>query len=241
MSQQHKLEQATPPTLSEDDIADYLSNHPDFFERHLRVLSRLRLPHMTNGATVSLVERQIMVLRQNNDQLQRSLKNLVTVAKHNDALVGRIHRLGLALMAVPTIMARLDKLEQALREDFSAERATLVLFQSAPAVDKVVAMPGFVIVAERDADELKPFSTLIKSARTRCGPLRERQKKFLFGADGDGLGSAAMVPLGKGASLGFLAIGNRSRDYFNPGERTDFLDRLGELVTTAIQHGQPEE
>jgi uncharacterized protein YigA (DUF484 family) len=235
MSHQHKLEQATP-ALSEDGIAEYLNNHPDFFERHGRVLARLRLPHAPNGATVSLVERQVMVLRQKNDQLERNLKNLVTVAKHNDALVGKIHRLGLALLTVPGIAARVARLEHALREDFAAERAVLVLFRSKRLAG--IERAGFLIQAARDDEALGPFGTLLKSGKTRCGPLRERQKAYLFGADGDGLGSAAMVPLGKAASLGFLAIGNRDRDYFNPGERTDFLDRLGELVTTAIEHGQ---
>jgi uncharacterized protein len=236
MSQQHKLERSAPPTLSEDDIAAYLSNHPEFFERYPRVLARLRLPHATNSATVSLVERQIAVLRDKNDQLQRSLKNLVTVAKHNDALVGKIHRLGLALLSVPWLEERLETLERALREDFAAERATLVLFRSS-AVASLEPMSGFVVVTDRDDEALKPFSTLLNSGKTRCGALRDRQKAYLFGSEGDGLGSAAMVPLGKGASLGFLAIGNRDRDYFNPGERTDFLDRLGELVTTALLHG----
>lgn len=236
MSHQHKLEQAIPG-LSEDGIAEYLSNHPDFFERHGRVLARLRLPHGGNGATVSLVERQITVLRQKNAQLERNLKSLVTVAKHNDALVGKIHRLGVALLTVPTIEARLEKLEHALREDFAAERAALVLFRSKSLTS--VTRAGFLIVADRDDEALGPFSTLIKSGKTRCGALRDRQKQYLFGADGENLGSAAMVPLGRAASLGFLAIGNRDRDYFNPGERTDFLDRLGELVATAIEHGQP--
>lgn len=236
MSQQHKLERPATPTLSEDDIAAYLSNHPDFFERYARVLARLRLPHATNGATVSLVERQIAVLRDKNGQLQRSLKNLVTVAKHNDALVGKIHRLSLALLAAPSVERRLETLEHALREDFAAERAMLVLFRST-ALASLRPMPGFVIMADRDDEALKPFKTLLNSGKTRCGALRERQNAYLFGPDGDALGSAAMVPLGKAASLGFLAIGNRDRDYFNPGERTDFLDRLGELVATALAHG----
>lgn len=237
MSQQHKLDQPSSSSVSEDDIAAYLGNHTDFFERHVRLLSRLRLPHVTNGATVSLVERQIAVLRDKNDQLERSFKNLVTVAKHNDALVGKIHRLAIALLQVPSTAARLERLEHALREDFAAERATLVLFESAT-TEALKPMPGFLIVANRDSETLKPFATLIKSAKTRCGPLRDRQKAYLFGSDGEGLGSAAMVPLGKGAKLGFLAIGNRDRDYFNPAERTDFLDRLGELIATSLEHGQ---
>ena len=47
----------------EESIANYLQRNPDFFERHQAVLMRLRLPHVRGGATISLVERQIEVLR----------------------------------------------------------------------------------------------------------------------------------------------------------------------------------
>jgi homoaconitase/3-isopropylmalate dehydratase large subunit len=49
----------------EAGIADYLEKHPEFFERNLAVLARLRLPHLRGGTTVSLVERQVEVLRVN--------------------------------------------------------------------------------------------------------------------------------------------------------------------------------
>jgi uncharacterized protein YigA (DUF484 family) len=68
--------------------------------------------------------------------------------------------------------------------------------------------------------------------------LRERQKDFLFGDEGAALASAAMVPLGERAERGFLVIGNRDKDHFNPSGRTDFLERLGELVTIALGNGR---
>jgi uncharacterized protein YigA (DUF484 family) len=115
-------------SLSEDSIADYLKSHPDFFERHPTLVIGLKLPHRAGGASISLVERQVSLLRQRNAQLERQLKDLVAVAKQNDTLVEKIHQLCLKLMRAPTLPARLAQLETGLREDFAAERAVLVCF-----------------------------------------------------------------------------------------------------------------
>lgn len=52
--------------LDENEVADFLRAHPDFFERHLALLSELVVPHSSRGGAVSLLERQVGVLR---DQL----------------------------------------------------------------------------------------------------------------------------------------------------------------------------
>lgn len=219
--------------LSEEEIADYLRAHPDFFERHDQLLLRLKLPHSRSGATVSLVERQVAVLRQRNDQLERKLKGLVEIAKQNDVVVGKIHVLALKLLGARSVAETLDTVETHLREDFAAERAVIVLFSDAP---PAAAVKGtFAKVFARDDAELRPFSAFIKAGRTRCGRLRERQKEVLFGQDDEAAGSAAMLPLGSGGKLGFLVINNSDEGYFNPAKSTDFLDRLGELIGVALE------
>jgi len=122
---QRKLEAPVADGHSEDDIAEYLLSHPDFFERHDKLLIRLKLPHATGRAAVSLVERQVAVLRNRNDQLERRLKDLVAVAKLNDTLVEKIHGLAMNLVSVSDMNRRLELIETALREDFSADRAAL--------------------------------------------------------------------------------------------------------------------
>ena len=72
--------------LSEETVCDYLQSHPDFFERNSKLLSLLRLPHETGG-TVSLVERQVSMLRQKELKLERQLKELIEVARDNDLLL----------------------------------------------------------------------------------------------------------------------------------------------------------
>jgi uncharacterized protein YigA (DUF484 family) len=78
------------------------------------------------------------------------------------------------------------------------------------------------------------FETFFESARPRSGQIREGQREYLFGAEGRQLGSAALVPLGERASMGLLAIASHDTERFVPTMSTDFLVRIGEIVTEAI-------
>jgi len=215
----------------ESTVADYLKSHPDFFERHPLILLGLKLPHRTGGSAVSLVERQVSMLRQRNAQLERQFKDLVAVAKTNDALVEKIHQLGLRLMRARDLRERLERLETGLREDFGAERAVLVLFDGKAPAD--AQREGFVRRLSADDADVKPFAAFLRAAKPRCGPLRDRQK-YIFELEADSVSSAALVPLGADSSLGFLIIGSRDPDHFHPGKRMDFLARLGELLSVAL-------
>jgi uncharacterized protein YigA (DUF484 family) len=217
--------------LTDEAVADYLRRHPDFFERHPGLLLALKLPHRTGGSAVSLVERQIAMLRQRNSQLERQLKDLVAVAKSNDALVEKIHQLALKILRAQGAAARLERLETSLREEFAAERAVIVLFADAAPPDAV--REGFVLRLAADDALVRPFATFLRAGRPRCGPLRDRQKA-IFDRDADSVSSAALVPLGANASVGFLVIGSRDPDHFHPGKRVDFLGRLGELIAVAL-------
>ena len=218
--------------VSEDSIADYLKGHPDFFERHAPLVLGLKLPHRAGGATISLVERQVSMLRTRNTQLERQLKDLVAVAKQNDALAEKIHQLCLKLMRAPTLVQRLERLETGLREDFAAERAVLVLFAAAPAE---ALRDGFVRRMDPDDPDVRPFAAFLRAAKPRCGPLRDRQKN-VFERDAEVISSAALVPLGTESKLGFLIIGSGDPDHFHPGKRMDFLARLGEVLAVAIRN-----
>lgn len=229
---QQKTEAVFEETFSDDDIADYLRRHPDFFDRHARLLMDLKVAHEPGGAAISLVERQVTVLRQRSKELERQLKDLIAVARLNDALIGKIHELSMQLMTASGFAARVETLETCLREDFRAERAVVVLFS--PPQDQTPAGKGFLKVVERNDAGLKPFHSFLKAARPRCGLIRGRQKAFLFADNTGEISSAALIPLGTHAELGFLVIGSRDPDYFNPGKGMDFLARLGELVAVAL-------
>jgi len=232
MSTQRKAE-FTDQSLSEEAIHDYLADNPDFFERHADLLGTIRLPH-SSGAAVSLVERQVSVLRQKDLKHERKLKELLAVARANDALAGKIHRLTLRLLGAADLPATLVSLEDALRADFDADQSILVLFGD-PEDFAGVAVGRFFKAVARDDDALKAFDTFLKGSGPRCGQIRDSQRDFLFGKETDEIGSAALVPLGAKSSLGFLAIGSADSERFHPGMSIDFLGRLGELVAEALK------
>jgi uncharacterized protein YigA (DUF484 family) len=83
------------------------------------------------------------------------------------------------------------------------------------------------------APELKMFETLFESGRPRCGQIRDSQRDYLFGVGTVEIGSAALVPLGS-PIVGLLAIGSPDTERFHPTMSTDFLARIGQLVSEAI-------
>ncbi|MEO0997947.1 MAG: DUF484 family protein [Pseudomonadota bacterium] len=236
MSSQLKATPA-PELPDEASVVAYLRTHPDFFDHHRQLLTALRLPHVSGGGTVSLVERQVATLRQKNHRLDRKLKELVEVARANEALATKVHKLALELLAATTLGGTLTTLERNLRTGFAADQSLIVLYSELSGFD---ALPKqrFVRVVSRTAAELRPFETFLGGGRARCGQVRDSQRDFLFGKDTDEIGSAALIPLGDQASLGFMAIGSANSEHFHPTMSIDFLTRIGELVTGALERGR---
>lgn len=231
MSTQAKTE-FVDEELSESAVHDYLAEHPDFFERHGALLGSLRLPHVAGGA-VSLVERQVSVLRQKDLKLERQLKELLEVARANDGLAEKIHRLALSLIAANDLSSTLTIIEESLRTAFDANQSILVLFGN-PELFKDINAGRFFLPVERSDEGVKAFSTFLDGSGPRCGQVRDAQRDFLFGKETDEIGSAALIPLGEKSAMGFLAIGSGDADRFHPGMSIDFLTRLGELVAEAL-------
>lgn len=219
--------------VSETNIADYLQRNPDFFERHGALLTKLKLPHNRGAATVSLVERQVQALRDKNQALETRLRELIDVARGNDVLAAKIHRLACRLVRARNATTLLESMESSLREDFGASEWLLLLAPARPSGLAAIDSRHLRIV-DADAPELKMFETLFESSRPRCGQIRDSQRDFLFGAGTIEIGSAALVPLGREAGFGLLAIGSPDAQRFHPTMSTDFLARIGDLVSEAV-------
>lgn len=220
-------------TLEEDKIAHYLQLNPEFFERHAGLLAKLKLSHNGGAATVSLIERQVVALRDKNQTLETRLRDLIEVARANDALAGKIHRLACRLVRAKRADALLDALELSLREDFGASE-WLLLLTSGQQSDFASVNSRHLRLVDASAPELKMFDTLFEAGKPRCGQIRDSHRDFLFGAGTVEIGSAALVPLGPQVSSGLLAIGSPDAERFHPTMSTDFLARIGDLVSEAV-------
>jgi uncharacterized protein YigA (DUF484 family) len=218
------------PDPEEESVARYLQQNPEFFERHQALLTKLRLPHSRGGSTISLVERQIEVMRERHTALEAKLADLVRVARDNDAIAARFHRFARRLLRSPSREAALDAIESSLRDDFDAFHSVLILIGTEP-TESGKRFPR--VVASEDAN-LKSFESLFASGKPRCGQVRDSQRDFLFGTDANDIGSVALVPLGEKGALGLLALGSTERDRFHPGMSTEFLGRMADLIADAV-------
>jgi uncharacterized protein YigA (DUF484 family) len=217
----------------EERIERYLSLNPDFFERHQPLLARMRLPHMRTGSTVSLVERQVEVLREQKTEADRRLAEFIAVARANDTLAERIHRFTRRMLRAPNPVVAINTLEASLREDFDAFHSVLVLTAPIASLAKVEVEP-FLRKLPADDANIRTFEALLATGKPRCGQVRDTQRDFLFGPESASIGSVALVPLGEGGALGLLALGSAERERFHPGMSTEFLKRMGELITDAL-------
>ena len=231
MSTREAARSSTVNEADETAIGNYLRSNPDFFVRNEALLAHLRLPHARGSAAVSLVERQVELLREKTQGLESRLSELIGIARANDELGGKIHRFTRRLMGAGSRREVVDQLEKSLREDFEAFHSTLVLFGDAASGLE----PGrFVVSVERGDARLAGFETLLASGKPRCGQVRDTQREFLFGTESAAVASLALVPLGGNTATGLLAIGSPERDRFHPGMATEFLARMAELISDAL-------
>ncbi len=223
----HRGNAAAPPLLSEEAVAAYLHAHPDFFQRHEGLLARLQLPHARRGA-VSLVERQIELLRARQQAAERKLLELVKIARENEELSGRLHRFSMALIECDTLDDVLATARDQMLQTFRTDFVNLSLFT------RLARASSLHDVSLEETRQL--FPRPFENGRPQCGGMTAEQLQYLFGADAAEVGSAAFVPLQGLQPVGFLALGSYRKERFYPGMGTLFLGYLGEALARAIQH-----
>jgi hypothetical protein len=220
-------------TIEEQAVVQYLHHNADFFEHHPQLLARLRLQHPRTGSTVSLIERQVEVLREKIQTQEQKLAEFVHVARANNVLAEKIHRFTRRLLRTSGAGPAVTEIEASLREDFDTFHTVLVLACSGvPEEDETPQQ--FLRRVAADDPAFRSFDTLFAAGKPRCGQIRDSQREFLFGLEAPNIGSVALIPLGGQMPAGLLALGSVDRDRFHPGMSTEFLWRMGELITDAL-------
>ncbi len=213
-------------TGSADAVISYLQNHKDFFLHHPELLGELDIPHAEGDGAISLIERQVSVLRDRHKSEQQKLYALVQTARENERVAERLHRIAVEVAAVNDMDDAFDTVTQLIKELFSVQyvsfRITSEIGDRPERVDP--RSPAFADLYLR-----------VNRGRSVCeNPVEPASKIFLFGEEAD-VGSAVLIPLGGSRPCGILALGSSRADRFSADHGTFYLDRLGELLGATIR------
>lgn len=219
------------PTLADplepEQIAAYLREHPDFFIDHQDLLGDMTLPHET-GAAVSLVERQVSILRERNMDMRHRLSKLLDNARENDKLFDKTKRLMLSLLEGQDFGDIIDALHYSFDKEFHIDATSLILFGNP---DKIPSSQARVVSIAHAREFVGP---LIKNNRAICGVIPKEEIEFLFLDRAGQVASVAAVPLVHGSAFGVLAIGNKDPHYYRSSMGTLFLGYIAEVLNRLL-------
>ncbi len=211
-------------TISEDQVVDYLRQNPDFFVRQDDLLAEISLPH-DSGSAISLLERQVNILRERGTEARQKLNNLLENSRNNDQLFDTTQNLILALLRAADATEIAEISQDQLSNHANVDACELI----------VVEQKGLDIaptVRTQSSEHLKAeFEDVFRLKRTHCGSLDQRAIDQLFQSDVASIRSTALCPvISNGEVLAILALGNQREDTFNINLDTLFLDFIGHVV-----------
>ncbi len=213
--------------LVDKDVAAYLLANPDFFVDRDNLLLKIQVPHKSKG-TISLVEKQLDVIRERQKETRNQLKEFIENAERNKEIFDKSRKLILALMEATRSSEFFDALEKGLKRDFQSKAHSLVVFGKPRQINHFTSR----LPAESARKYVGP---LMRRKIPVLGILRPREQDFLFRHQSERVKSAAVLTIrDKNRYLGLLAIGSSDPEYFAPDMDSIFIsfiaDTLGKLL-----------
>ena len=215
------------PPVTEDDIADFLANTPDFFGRHAELLAGVQLTSPHGNRAVSLQERQAEMLREKIRALESRIMEMVRHGNENVVIANRLQHWTRKLMLVREARDLPAAIVEGVQADFMVPQSAIKVWGVAPAL----AGEPF---AQGASDDVKTFTSSL--SLPYCG-INAGFEAASWLPDGALAQSIALIPLRAGLApeaFGLLVLASPDSQRFQTGMGTDFLERIGELASAAL-------
>jgi hypothetical protein len=224
------LSSAINNPITEDDIANYLANTPDFFERHAEMLAAVQLTSPHSQRAVSLQERQANMLRDKIKMLELRIMDMIRNVNENMVLSDKLLQWARTLFlntdpaALPGLMA------DELADQFVVPQVGIKVW----GVDAAYAGAPF---AQGVSEDAKVFASSL--TEPFCG-VNTGLEAIHWLPDPKAVASLAILPLRAGPvgstapAFGLLVLASPDAQRFNSTMGTEFLARVAELASAAL-------
>ena len=216
--------------ITEDDIADYLANTPDFFERHAELLASVHLTSPHSKRTVSLQERQAEMLRDKIKLLEHRLMDMIRHGNENALLSDRLLRWAGSLFLTEDTVSMPAQIASQIQEQFLVPQVGIKVW----GVAGPLASSAF---AQGVSEDAKLFATSL--TEPFCG-VNTGFEAVTWLENPEAAASIALLPLrsasagGMAPAFGLLVLSSPDAQRFNSGMGTDFLQRVAEIASAAL-------
>jgi uncharacterized protein YigA (DUF484 family) len=218
------------PGVGEEEIAKYLFETPEFFERHAELLALARLTSPHGQRAVSLQERQMEMLRERIKGLELKVLQMVRHGQENEAIADRLHRWTRAILLTANASDLPEVVVRELKHEFMIPRAALRIWGAA---DPYAALR----FAQGATDDVRSFAASLvlpycgaNSGFEACNWLDEPAS----------VASVAMIPLRHGdEAFGLLVLGSPDPTRYSAEMGTEFLARVGEIASAGLSRLLP--
>ncbi|WP_396430761.1 DUF484 family protein [Limnohabitans sp.] len=212
--------------ITEDDIANYLVNTPDFFERHASLLASVQLTHPQSHRTVGLQERQAQMLRDKIKGLEHRIMDMIRHGNENMILTYKLHRWSCELLVTPPDHLA-DLAVDNIRELFQVPQVALRLWSlqgeyAQAACAKGVTEAVQILATSLDTPYVGPNAGY-EAVQWLDQPTQAASLALLA------LRAAPGQP-----AFGLLVLASPDAQRFNSQMGTDLLERLAELAGAAL-------
>ena len=218
MSEKHAPQDTV---MQPDAVLAFLENHPDFLQHHA---GRFGLKPQADRVVVSLVDRQMLELKDRVRQLETRLQQLVRHGEANDQTQARTHQLALGLLSCGSIDGIIASIRACFTENFGLVRMALRLWHP-KAQGQDVFYNGRSDVAYLTRNLSAPY----------CGPYVNDEVMSWFPAI-PVLQSFCQIALraASGEVFGILVLASDNPERFTFDMHTYYLAQMGELISIAL-------
>ncbi len=226
MTQQPTAQQDVPP-ITEEDIANYLSTNPEFFERHAETLATVQLQSQHGKRAVSLQERQAEMLREKIKSLEGRIMEMVRNGNENVMIADKMQRWTRTLLLTQQAIDLPITVAHELKSQFLVPQVAIKIW----AVNGLFSEEEFAVGVSDDA---KTFASSLQLPY--CG-VNSNFEAANWLDQPELASSLALIPLRAGVALeafGMLVLASPDPQRFNAGMGTDFLERIGEITSAAL-------
>ncbi len=216
--------------ITEDDIANYLANTPDFFERHAELLAGVQLSSPHNQRAVSLQERQATLLREKIKMLELRIMDMIRNVNDNMVLSDKLLQWARTLFLHADTGTLPDLMTRQLADQFTVPQVGIKVWG-------VSASHKGAAFAQGVSDDAKLFVSSL--TEPFCG-VNTGLEAINWLPDPKAVASLAILPLRDGPvgnaspAFGLLVLASPDAQRFNSTMGTDFLTRVAELASAAL-------